>query len=30
VYTNLKIGHGLSTIVEFIEKNGLLNENNGK
>src|ERR1700730_18089383 len=27
VFTNLKIGHGLSTITEFIEKNGLLNEN---
>ena len=30
VFTNLKTGHGLSTIAEFIEKNGLLNENNGK
>jgi urease accessory protein len=30
VFTNLKTGHGLSTIVEFIQKNGLLNENNGK
>jgi urease accessory protein len=28
VFTNLKTGHGLSTIAEFIEKNGLLNENN--
>ena len=26
VFTNLKTGHGLSTIVEFIERNGLLNE----
>jgi urease accessory protein len=24
VFTNLKTGHGLSTIVDFIEKNGLL------
>jgi urease accessory protein len=24
VFTNLKTGQGLSTIVEFIEKNGLL------
>lgn len=24
VFTNLKTGHGLSTIIEFIEKNGLL------
>jgi urease accessory protein len=24
VFTNLKSGHGLSTIIEFIEKNGLL------
>jgi urease accessory protein len=30
VFTNLKTGHGLSTIAEFIEKNGLLNENNRK
>ena len=30
VFTNLKKGHGLSTIVEFIEKNGLLNENKHK
>jgi urease accessory protein len=30
VFTNLKKGHGLSTIVEFIEKNGLLNENKRK
>jgi urease accessory protein len=30
VFTNLKKGHGLSTIVEFIEKNGLLNENKSK
>jgi len=30
VFTNLKTGHGLSTIAEFIEKNGLLNENIGK
>jgi urease accessory protein len=27
VFTNLKTGHGLSTITEFIETNGLLNEN---
>jgi urease accessory protein len=26
VFTNLKTGHGLSMIVEFIERNGLLNE----
>ncbi len=30
VFTNLKKGHGLSTIAEFIEKNGLLNENKRK
>ena len=30
VFTNLKTGHGLSTIVEFIQKNGLLNETKGK
>jgi urease accessory protein len=24
VFTNLKSGHGLSTIVDFIEKHGLL------
>jgi urease accessory protein len=30
VFTNLKTGHGLATIAEFIEKNGLLNENNRK
>ncbi len=27
VFTNLKTGHGLSTIAEFIERNGLLHEN---
>ena len=27
VFTNLKTGHGLATITEFIERNGLLNEN---
>jgi len=26
VFTNLKTGHGLATITEFIERNGLLNE----
>src|ERR1700726_3338899 len=30
VFTNLKIGHGLSTITEFIEKNGFLRENKRK
>src|SRR3984893_5949411 len=30
VFTNLKSGHGLPTVIEFIERNGLLNENNGK
>lgn len=30
VFTNLKIGLGLSTITDFIEKNGLLNQNVGR
>jgi urease accessory protein len=30
VFTNLKTGHGLATITEFIEKNGLLTGNNGR
>ena len=29
VFTNLKSGHGLSTIVDFIERNGLLDARSG-
>jgi urease accessory protein len=30
VFTNLKTGHGLTTIAQFIEENGLLTGNHGK